>query len=198
VEAKNKKQEQIVQAGRSLFWKYGMKRVSIEEICLEAGVSKMTFYKNFPNKTALALFILKKHYTDSMTEYHRIMDSGLSYPEKIQRGIELKLKNAQNLSQEFVNELYKNGDPEIMDFMQQMVKDSLDAFMNDFKTHQQKGEIRSDVKPEFMLYMLNKMTDMTTDDNFIRLFKNPADMVSTISNFYFYGIMPVAESLINK
>jgi AcrR family transcriptional regulator len=175
-----------------------MKRVSIEEICLEAGVSKMTFYKNFPNKTALALFILKQHYADSMTEYHRIMDSSLSYPEKIQRGIEHKLINAQNLSQEFVNELYKNGDPEIMDFMQQMVKESLEAFMNDFKTHQQKGEIRSDVKPEFMLYMLNKMTDMTTDDNFIRLFKNPAEMVSTISNFYFYGIMPVAESLINK
>jgi AcrR family transcriptional regulator len=198
METKNKKQEHIVQAGRTLFWKYGMKRVSIEEICLEAGVSKMTFYKNFPNKTALALFILKKHYTESMTEYHKIMDSQVSYPKKIQQGIELKLTNAQNLSQEFVNELYKNGDPEIMDFIRQMVKDSLDAFMTDFRKHQQKGEIRSDIKPEFMLYMLNKMTDMTTDDDFIRLFENPADMVSTISNFYFYGIMPIEESKISK
>jgi len=193
VETKNKKQEQIVQAARTLFWKYGMKRVSIEEICREAGVSKMTFYKHFPNKTTLALFILKKHYAESMMEYQRIMDSNLSYPEKIERAIELKLKNAQNLSQEFVNELYRNGDPDIMGFMQKMVKGSLDKFMTDFRTYQQKGEIRSDVKPEFMLYMLNKMTDMTTDDHFIRLFENPADMVRAISNFYFYGIMPNAE-----
>jgi len=193
VEAKNKKQEQIVQAARTLFWKYGMKRVSIEEICREAGVSKMTFYKHFPNKTTLALFILKKHYAESMMEYQRIMDSNLSYPEKIERAIELKLKNAQNLSQEFVNELYRNGDPDIMGFMQKMVKGSLDKFMTDFRTYQQKGEIRSDVKPEFMPYMLNKMTDMTTDDHFIRLFENPADMVRAISNFYFYGIMPNAE-----
>jgi AcrR family transcriptional regulator len=193
VEAKNKKQEKIVQAARTLFWKYGMKRVSIEEICRESGVSKMTFYKYFPNKTALALFILKLFYSDAMTDYHKIMDSPLSFPEKIERGIELKLKNAQNLSQEFVGELYKNGDPEIMAFMQEMVKVSLDAFMTDFKTYQQKGEIRSDVKPEFMLYMLNKMVDMATDDNFIRLFEDPADMVRTIANFYFYGIMPNGE-----
>ncbi len=175
-----------------------MKRVSIEEICVEAGVSKMTFYKNFTNKTALALYILKKHYSDSMSEYRSIMDSSSSYPEKIERGIELKLKNAQNLSQEFVLELYKNGDPEIRDFMQQMVKESLDVFMTDFISYQRKGEVRSDVKPEFVLYMLNKMVEMTTDDNFIRLFEDPADMVRTISNFYFYGIMPVEEGVFKK
>jgi AcrR family transcriptional regulator len=198
MEAISKKQDQIIQAGRSLFWKYGIKRVSVEEICLEAGVSKMTFYKHFANKTSLALYILKQFYNDSMAEYHRIMDSNASYPEKIEQGIELKLRNARNLSQEFVDELYKNGDAEIMAFMQEMVKVSLDAFMTDFKKYQQKGEIRNDVKPEFMLYMLNKMVDMTADDNFIRLFRNPADMVRSISSFYFYGIMPVEYGLINK
>jgi AcrR family transcriptional regulator len=198
LETKNKKQDQIIRAGRNLFWKYGIRRVSVEEICLEAGVSKMTFYKHFTNKTSLALFILKQFYSDAMTEYHRIMDSDVSYPEKIEKGIELKLKNAQNLSQEFVDELYKNGDSEIMAFMQEMVKDSLDAFMTDFKTYQQKGEIRRDVKPEFMLYMLNKMVDMTTDDHFVCLFENPGEMVRTVSSFYFYGIMPVEEGVIKK
>jgi len=198
MEAKSKKKEQIIQAARNLFWKYGMKRVSIEEICQEAAVSKMTFYKFFTNKTALALFILEKHYADAMIEYRRIMDSNLSYPEKIARSIELKLQNARNLSQEFINELYKNSEPEIMDFMHKMVKLSLDTFMTDFRTFQERGEIRRDVKPEFMLYMLNKMVDMTTDDNFIRLFDNPTDMISSISSFYFYGIMPVKEDVTEK
>jgi AcrR family transcriptional regulator len=196
MEAKSKKQDQIVQAGRKLFWKYGMRRVSIEEICMEAAVSKMTFYKYFDNKTSLALHILKQYYEDAMDEYHRIMDSSLTYPEKIEKGIELKLKNAQDLSQEFIDELYKNGDPEIMAFMQEMVKVSLDEFMSVFKTYQQKGEIRRDVKPEFMLYMLNKLVEMTADDNFTRLFNNPTDLVRTVSTFYFYGIMPVDEGVI--
>jgi AcrR family transcriptional regulator len=191
MKSENKKHGQIIMAARALFWKHGMKRVSVEEICIEAGVSKMTFYKNFANKTALALNILQKYYNESMTEYRKIMDSELSYPEKIEQAIALKLKNAENLSQEFVNELYKNGEPEIMEFMHHMVTVSLDTFMSDFKAFQERGEIRRNVKPEFMLYMLNKMTDMTTDDNFIRIFNDPADMISAISNFYFYGIMPL-------
>ena len=48
-----KKEQDILIAGKKLFFKYGLKKVTIEEICAEANVSKMTFYKYFPNKTAL-------------------------------------------------------------------------------------------------------------------------------------------------
>jgi hypothetical protein len=154
----------------------------------------MTYYKYFANKTTLALFILDELYSDGMTEYHRIMDSQLSYAEKIDLSIKLKLDNAKNLSQEFINELYKNGEPEIMDFMHKMAGLSIETFMADFRSFQERGEIRRDVKPEFMFYMINKMMEMTTDDNFIRLFDNPTEMVSSISKFCFYGIMPVEAS----
>ena len=47
---KNIKYNQILTKGKELFWKYGIKRVAIEEICKQAHVSKMTFYKYFKNK----------------------------------------------------------------------------------------------------------------------------------------------------
>jgi len=46
----NPKREQILTTGKELFWKFGFKRVTIEEICKEAGVSKMTYYKFFTTK----------------------------------------------------------------------------------------------------------------------------------------------------
>ena len=49
----NTKYNDICREGRKIIWKHGIKRVSIEEICREAGVSKMTFYKYFPNKLEL-------------------------------------------------------------------------------------------------------------------------------------------------
>ena len=49
----NPKYLDIFKTAKDLFWKYGIKRVSIEEICKEAKVSKMTFYKFFPNKIEL-------------------------------------------------------------------------------------------------------------------------------------------------
>ena len=42
--AKNKKKQSIIKASRDLFMRYGIKRVTVEEICETAGVSKMTFY----------------------------------------------------------------------------------------------------------------------------------------------------------
>jgi AcrR family transcriptional regulator len=48
----NQKYLKILAAGRDLFWKHGFKRVTIEEVCREAGASKMTFYKFFENKIA--------------------------------------------------------------------------------------------------------------------------------------------------
>ena len=44
----------ILNTARQLFWKHGIRRVSVEEVCREAGVSKMTFYRSFPNKIELA------------------------------------------------------------------------------------------------------------------------------------------------
>jgi AcrR family transcriptional regulator len=191
--SENKKLTAILDAAKTLFWKHGMKKVSVEEICSVAGVSKMTFYKHYSNKTQLALDILKRFYNDAMVRYRDIMDSELTYPEKIEKSIELKLENARNLSRDFIDEIYRNGEPEILSYMHQMVTESLGVFMDDFRYYQQKGDIRKDIRPEFMLYMLNKMTELTADDQFIRLFSDPADMVRVISDFYFYGIMPRSE-----
>ena len=62
----NPKKNQILHTSKELFWKFGFKRVTIEEICKEAGVSKMTFYKFFPNKLELAKTILDKIFDENI------------------------------------------------------------------------------------------------------------------------------------
>ena len=47
------KKEQIVHTAETLFTRYESKRVTVEEICRLARVSKMTFYKHFSNKVEL-------------------------------------------------------------------------------------------------------------------------------------------------
>ena len=59
MEKRSEKFESITSAAKSLFWKHGIRRVSIEEICEDAGVSKMTCYKYFSNKTAIAKYLIE-------------------------------------------------------------------------------------------------------------------------------------------
>ena len=60
----SKKQQQIVNSGKELFFQYGVKRIRVEEICRKAKVSKMTFYKYFENKFALAEHIVQEILND--------------------------------------------------------------------------------------------------------------------------------------
>lgn len=52
------KKEQIVEAARKLFTKYGYKKVSMDEIAKEAGVTKKTVYAYFKDKDELFKYFI--------------------------------------------------------------------------------------------------------------------------------------------
>ena len=118
---KNPKRQQIVSTAKSLFLKFGIRRVSIEEICREAKVSKMTFYKHFNNKIDLAVFIYDQMSSEAMAEYQQIMAADIPFSEKVRKSIELKMKNTKELSQEFLTDFYINADSELVEFFNKKV-----------------------------------------------------------------------------
>lgn len=184
------KEKQLLDTSKALFWKYGIKRVTIEEICREAGVSKMTFYKFYKNKNDLIKKVLENLTGTGMEKYRKIMDSDLPYPEKIRESVKLKMEQTNDVSREFFNDFYKTADPDLTAFFNKMVQDYFQLFLNDFIEAQKKGFIRTSIKPEFILYFLNHITEMAEDDKLIRMYDNLQDMIMELTNFFFYGILP--------
>ncbi|MDA3905863.1 MAG: TetR/AcrR family transcriptional regulator, partial [Bacteroidales bacterium] len=102
----NIKQQQILEAGKELFWKHGIKRVTIEEICKQAHVSKMTFYKFFDNKKALAIAILDNTVGAALIDYKELIDKkDCSFTDKINQMLKMKLEGTQDISQEFIMDI---------------------------------------------------------------------------------------------
>ena len=186
----NQKLAQIVQTSKELFWKYGIKRVTIEEICNEAGVSKMTFYKHFKNKTEVVKVIIAMITQDAMEKYKSIMDRDIPFAEKISQSIQLKMESTAEMSHEFFDDYYLHAEPELRDFLQMKVQESLALIYNDYVEAQKNGEIRKDLKPEFIMFFLNKMMEMAEDKQLEKLYPNPQDLIMEITRFFFYGIMP--------
>ena len=54
------KEEQILKAAKKLISKYGYKKVSMDEIAEEAGVTKKTVYSYFPSKEELLNALIRK------------------------------------------------------------------------------------------------------------------------------------------
>lgn len=185
----NPKRNQILETGKALFWKFGYKRVTIEEICKEAGVSKMTYYKYFTNKIDLVKTIMDDILRVSLDKYKAIIASDLPYPEKVVEMIHLKKDQIEHMSSEFFKDYVQSGDPELISYLEQLSGESMNLFMDDFMKAQENGDIRKDLKIEFLMYIMNHLVGMVEDDALMNMYDKPQDLVMEITNFLFYGIL---------
>lgn len=186
---KNKKLDSIVSVGRELFWKYGMKRVTVEEICLESDVSKMTFYKHFRNKEELAIYVLKEIFDGAIAEYRKVFDGTAGFEKKMTSVINMKLRLIKDLSKEFLKDIYQGEYTDLNAFIKKASEDNLRMIYTDFTEAQWKGEIRADIKVDFIIYFLNKSVEMISDDNLINMYDSVSEMIAQFTDFFLYGLV---------
>jgi len=186
---KNKKYQQIIDTAHDLFWHHGIRRVSVEEICQTAGVSKMTFYKYFKNKIDLALFILNKTFLEGVAKYKSIMAQNIPYSEKAKEMIQMKLEQTKDISQEMLKDWMQGSIPEVVELMERMKQENFKLLLDDMIAAQNKGEIRKDINPQFILYFLNKMIEIAGDEQMINMYDSTQSLTAELIKFFFYGIL---------
>jgi AcrR family transcriptional regulator len=195
VSIKPKKMGQIITTAEDLFQKFGFKRITIEEICSKADVSKMTFYKYFPNKNELIKCIMDNWLGLVLYSLDEVSKLDISFNEKIKILLKLKEESNAKLSKEFMLE-YMNPDEDMQLYFRKFYDKAISIFIDFIKTSQLKGEVRKDIKPEFLIAMLNKMIELIKDESLIQLYPRAADFSLEINNFFYCGILPL-ETLDN-
>lgn len=184
------KRKKLLEIGKKLFWKYGFRRVSVDEICKEADVSKMTFYRCFENKTEFAKTIFSDVVNEGINKFNEILMADIKPSEKLHRIILMKLEGVDNISQEFLIDFYSSTDTELKVFVEEITRSSLDEIIKGFRFAQEKGWFRKDFKPEFLFYISQKISPMVNDENLLKLYDNPQDLIMEFANFFTYGISP--------
>jgi AcrR family transcriptional regulator len=180
----------LLETGRKLFWKYGFKRVSIDEICREAGVSKMTFYRCFENKTELAKAIYTQIINEGVDKFNAIMEAETSATEKLKQILLLKLEGTNEVSSEFITDFYTSNDTGLKEFVEETTAKVWVGLTSAFSKAQERGHFRKDFRPEFMLYLAQHITPLMTDENLLKLYGSPQELIMEIANFFTYGISP--------
>ena len=184
------KYSDIVITARKLFWKYGISRVSIEEICREAKVSKMTFYRFFPNKTELGKTIIDNIMDESIEKYRNLMKQDIPFEEKIRKQLLLKFEGLNEISAEFIKDIFSNQKLGIHTHWQNRTDEFVEEVKNDYAKAQKEGFIRKDLNLDFMFYFSTKSTDLLTDPKFLEIYDSMQDLVMEYANLVFYGIFP--------
>ena len=179
----------LVETAKELFFRYGIKRVSIEEICQASGVSKMTFYRYFPNKTAIAKHVLESIYGEGRERINSILAMDLPFEERLKKVLVTKMEYTEKYSREFIKDLMTGTEPELKEYIEEETKNSLNELRKIFLEAQKKGEIRSDIKVDFIIYMMNVMKEVFKDENLQKLYPDFGSLMKDAFNFFYYGVL---------
>ena len=179
----SKKQQQIVETAEELFLKHGLKRVSVEEICQKAGVSRMTFYRYFTNKIVLVQHIWDQWVEEAYRQLDEVENMPIAFPEKLRLMQDYKLEMTEKMSTDFIEELFR------MDFYLTTANAWRQRVMKFLTDAQKRGDIRPEVRPEFMLAILNKLTELVNDESLKSLYADYVELTREIWNFFYYGLI---------
>lgn len=90
------KGEQILNAAKKLFTNYGFKKVSMDEIASEAGVTKKTVYTYFSSKEELLKYCIKEELQNMRKIIENVESKKLDFMETVHQVIYNLLKYKKN------------------------------------------------------------------------------------------------------
>jgi len=64
--------ERIVKSALNLFWRYGIKSVTMDDIAKDLGISKRTIYQHFADKEAILEMVIKEELSSQKCEMEKI------------------------------------------------------------------------------------------------------------------------------
>lgn len=189
------KKQKIEQVAKELFLKYGFKKVTVDEICRKAHVSRKTYYTFYENKNALVLYIVDEISRQSLQDFSALIDGPGSFAEKMSKAMELKFEFSKSMSMEFIADIFDPAATEIMEYWKNVMQESMLLLMNFLKDGQLKGEMNPDLNLNFVLWFYSKMSDMLKAPEALSMFSNVEEFVKQVTQVLVFGIMPVEKVL---
>jgi AcrR family transcriptional regulator len=179
-----KKQQQIIETAEVLFLRHGIKRVTVEEICRKAGVSKMTFYKYFTNKIDLVKHIWNSWMQEARAKLEELNEIDIPFAEKIEQMFAWKTELLAKMSTEFIEEFLP---------INMRVEETKQWFLEFISEAKRRGDIRAAIQPELLMAVLDKYYELAQDEDLIRKYPSIIEFNRELKDLLWYGLLTRPE-----
>ena len=145
------KQQTIADTARRLFREHGFSAVSVGEICAEAAVSRVTFYKYYSGKNALLQEIVTEQKNRVRAEFENLLARQCSLREAAEAVFALQKQSFEELySAAFLRDIEENTDLELERFFHELNEEKYAFMRGFFHTLQQRRLIQPDLPVELI------------------------------------------------
>ncbi len=182
--ARNGAEQRIRTTAENLFSRYGVRRVTVQEICRTAGVSKVSFYKHYRNKHDLVDRIRDDLIAEGFAAYDEISARDIPYPEKVDLMTRWRAEHLASLNDEFRRELFAN--PEV----EAQVKK---RFLANMSQARDQGHIRADIAGELVWLVSEKLQELVREGSWKQAFPDYEEFQKQMRRLFFYGLLSRPE-----
>jgi AcrR family transcriptional regulator len=179
-ECTSKKRTQLIETAKELFFKHGVQRITVEEICKKSNVSKVTFYKNFTNKDELVRYIRDELIRQGFSKFDEINELDISFPEKVELITQWRIDFFSNIKSEFIEDILS---------VEETIEEMKKRYLKNIEAAQIKGEVRNDLSPELIWLVTEKLNELVRDGSWKEVFSDYSEFQKQLRKIYFYGLL---------
>jgi len=186
---REKTRDKIISAGKHLLWQIGIRKLTVEEVCEKAGVSKMTFYRAFESKEGLTKAVFSQHAKQQLQQFLKMKESSSSFKELMEKLIEMKHRTIDEMGEFLVKDL---ASPSYQSLLKQLKEESgkvNSAWENTLQEAIERKELRQGLSVALVTYHLNQVQQQLQDPNYIGLFSSESEAMHEAINMFFHGLM---------
>jgi AcrR family transcriptional regulator len=197
---KQTKRQEIIAAALKLFRStHNVKKVSLEDVAREAGVSPTSIYNNFGGREQLIVEIIKLLVRQNLESARGLIHSDLPFSQKLIAIINNKMNTAGQLDGEIIAKMMSQ-DKTMAPFIDEIYNTEIRPLWLEIITEGKKqGYISKDLDDEALLIYLDAIRAGFADKKDLLVnFKNNPGLIEQLTRITFYGFMKKQIPLFQK
>jgi TetR/AcrR family transcriptional regulator, cholesterol catabolism regulator len=138
-------EEQILKGAEELFFRYGIKGITMDDVAKHLSMSKRTIYEKFPNKDAIVEILLKQHLDKHLKDFKKFRHASANAIEEIFMMLQPLKELFESMNPRLLFELKKFHPQAWYEFQKFKKKSLLEVLVANMKRGIKEDLYRSDI-----------------------------------------------------
>lgn len=157
--------ERILEETERLFWKYGVRSVTMEEIAKQLGISKKTIYQHFADKEQILYEVLQDKMGKHQSEMACAVIETTNPVEEIMNVLNMMQKNADQISPNLLIDIKRYYPQAFVLFRKYKEEHVLRSILENIQKGIDQGLYRSDINPDILARLRVEQIELAFDND---------------------------------